>query len=70
MTTAGPAFSFATAPASEKIPAPMMPPMPMAVSCHRPSVRSSPPPSDSMSSIGLRRRNAARNPASVMTTPP
>jgi hypothetical protein len=52
---------LATAPAREKIPAPMMPPTPIAVSCQSPSVRSSPPlPSGSMSSMGLRRRNAER----------
>jgi hypothetical protein len=42
MTTAGPAVSFATAPAREKMPAPMMPPTPIAVSCQSPSVRSRP----------------------------
>src|SRR3954447_11178409 len=70
-STPGPADSLATAPAREKIPAPMMPPIPMAVSCHRPSVRCRPsPPSDSMSSIGFRRRNAARTPDSDKPPPP
>ncbi|MDQ0717903.1 hypothetical protein QFZ55_007355 [Streptomyces luteogriseus] len=52
MSTAGPAVPLATVPASVKMPAPMMPPTPMAVSCHSPSDRSSRPPSPvSVSSI-------------------
>src|SRR5687768_4814979 len=37
--TAGPAFAAACWPASTKMPTPMMPPRPIAVSCQRPSVR-------------------------------
>ncbi len=37
--TAGPALVAACWPASTKMPTPMMPPMPMAVSCHNPSTR-------------------------------
>ena len=57
-STAGPAVSWATVPASEKMPAPMMPPTPMAVSDHSPRERFRPPSPDSSSiwSIGLRRR--------------
>ena len=49
-TTAGPtplpsSAPLATLPAREKMPAPMIPPMPMAVSCHRPSARVRPSPS-------------------------
>jgi hypothetical protein len=52
MSTAGPAVPLATVPASVKMPAPMMPSPPMAVSCHSPSERSSRPPSPvSVSSI-------------------
>src|SRR5579859_4932027 len=37
--TAGPAWVAATTPVSTKMPTPMMPPRPMAVSCQRPSTR-------------------------------
>ncbi len=39
ITTAGPAAWLATAAASEKMPAPKTPPMPIAVSCQGPSER-------------------------------
>lgn len=62
MSTAGPApgvpwLPAATNPAREKMPTPMMPPTPIAVSCHRPSDLKSPLflLSASMSSMGLRR---------------
>ncbi|CAM5736285.1 hypothetical protein STENM223S_11529 [Streptomyces tendae] len=67
MRTAGPAVPLATVPASVKMPAPMMPPTPIAVSCHSPSERTRPPPLSvsSMCSMGLRRRTPSpmRNPA-------
>src|SRR5690348_13996423 len=37
--TAGPAFAAACCPASTKMPTPMIPPRPIAVSCHTPSTR-------------------------------
>ena len=37
--TAGPALAAACWPASTKMPTPMMPPRPIAVSCHRPRTR-------------------------------
>src|SRR5690348_6929887 len=37
--TAGPAWVAATTPVNTKMPTPMMPPRPMAVSCQRPSTR-------------------------------
>jgi hypothetical protein len=62
-STAGPAVSLATCPASEKMPAPMIPPTPIAVSWRSVSVllRPVPPASGpvSISSTGLRRNRAA-----------
>ncbi len=66
MRTAGPAVWFATVPASVKMPVPMIPPTPIAVSCQRPSERVRPPSSvaapgsASMASTGFRRVSAAQ----------
>ncbi len=75
-STAGPAVPLATVPASVKMPAPMMPPTPIAVSCHSPSDLSSRGPSaisvSSMCSMGLRRRipSPARSLAMRLTSSP